>query len=388
MTGKQRIAKAMRREKADRVPVFCQLAIGHYMLNSGKTAWRLWFSPQDFSDALVALAGRYGFDGVLVNLPGRPRDWEAQVASVEEGPGGTRIAWKGGGCSLSPDDDNVHYQGSGRRPSLDEVDPGCLYYVEPHCITEVSYPFSFDFAPPSSAFGPTFFPDYQLDSLRLTVQKGGPSLHVSSEIFSPFTQLMELLGYAEGLIALMDDPDKCEDILAALSAGAAELAVLQAQAGSDAVLVSSAFAGAGFLSLEQYRRFVLPYEKAIVTRIHRETGAFAYVHSCGSIGDRIGAMAEAGYDGIDTMDPPPLGNTDIGSVKKEFGERLFLKGNLDPVNILLNGEAEVIRSKAAELIATAGRDGGYILSTACSVSPRTDPAKIALLAEASKRHPY
>jgi uroporphyrinogen-III decarboxylase len=388
MTGKQRIAKAMRREKADRVPVFCQLAIGHYMLNSGKTPWRLWFSSEDFSDALVALAHRYGFDGVLVNLPGRPRDWESQVASVEQGPEGTRIAWKGGGCSVSPDNDNVHYRGSGQRPSLDEIDPGCLYYVEPHCITEVSYPFSFDFAPPSSTFGPSFFPDYILDSLRLAVQKCGPSLHVSSEIFSPFTQLMELLGYSEGLIALMDDPDKCDDILAALSAGAAELAVLQARAGADAVLVSSAFAGAGFLSLEQYRRFVLPYEKAIVRRIHRETGAFVYVHSCGSIGDRIGAMAEAGYDGVDTMDPPPLGNTDIGSVKKEFGERLFLKGNLDPVNILLKGEAEAIRSKAAELIASAGGDGGYILSTACSVSPGTDPANIALLAEASKHHPY
>jgi uroporphyrinogen decarboxylase len=99
-------------------------------------------------------------------------------------------------------------------------------------------------------------------------------------------------------------------------------------------------------------------------------------------------MVESGYDGIDTMDPPPLGNTDILRVKEEFGDRIFLKGNLDPVNILLKGEAEAIRSKAAELIASAGGDGGYILSTACSVSPGTDPANIALLAEASKHHPY
>jgi uroporphyrinogen-III decarboxylase len=388
MTGKERVAKAMRREKADRVPVFCQLSIGHYMARCGKAPVRLWFSSEDFTDALVELAGRYRFDGVLVNLPGRPRDWESLVASTEDRNGETKISWRGGGTTLCPEADNAHYFGPLGRPSLDEVDPSSLYYIEPHCITEVTYPFSFDFAPPSSMRGPSFFPEYYLDTLKLALLKCGEELHVSSEIFSPFTQLMELLGYSDGLIALMDDPGKCERILGSLAEGAAELAVLQARAGADAVLVSSAFAGAGFLSLEHYRRFVLPYEKSVAERVHRETAAPIYVHTCGSIGDRIGAMAEVGYDGIDTMDPPPLGNTDIESVKREFGDRLFLKGNLDPVNILLNGSGKAVRERATELIETVGKGGGYILSTACSVSPGTDPEKISILSEASIDNPY
>ena len=388
MTGKQRVAKAMRREKADRVPVFCQLSLGHYMARSGKTPYRLWFSPEDFTDALVEFAGRYRFDGVLVNLPGRPRDWETLVASTERNGTETKIHWRGGGMTLCPDADNAHYFGSAGRPTLDAVDPSSLYYIEPHCITEVTHPFSFDFAPPSSVRGPSFFPEYYLDTLKLAIRKCGEELHVSSEIFSPFTQLMELLGYSEGLIAVMYDPGKCERMLASLTEGAADLAVLQARAGADAVLVSSAFAGAGFLSLEHYRRFVLPYEKSIAERVHRETDAPIYVHTCGSIGDRIGAMAEVGYDGVDTMDPPPLGDTDIAKVKRDFGDRLFLKGNLDPVNLLLKGSAEAIRGRAAELIGTAGQGGGYILSTACSVSPGTDPRNIAILSETSIENPY
>jgi uroporphyrinogen decarboxylase len=357
------------------------------MARSGKTPHRLWFSPEDFTDALVELAGRYRFDGVLVNLPGRPRDWESLIASIENRSGETKISWRGGGTTLCPDADNAHYFGPVERPSLDEVDPSSLYYIEPHCITETTYPFSFDFEPPSSARGPSFFPEYYLDTLKLALRKCGEELHVSSEIFSPFTQLMELLGYSAGLIALMDDPEKCERILGSLAEGAAELAVLQARAGADAVLVSSAFAGAGFLSLEHYRRFVLPFEKSIALRVHRETEAPIYVHTCGSIGDRIGAMTEVGYDGIDTMDPPPLGNTDIGRVKREFGDRLFLKGNLDPVNLLLKGSEDEIRKRATELIETAGKEGGYILSTACSVSPGTDPGKIHILSEASIDNP-
>ena len=71
-------------------------------------------------------------------------------------------------------------------------------------------------------------------------------------------------------------------------------------------------------------------------------------------------------------------------MKREFGDRIFLKGNLDPVNTLLRGTPEMVSRRARELIQTAGRGGGYILSTACSVSPQTDPRNILLLAEASE----
>ena len=41
MTGKRRIAAAMRHEPVDRVPVMCQLAIGHYLLDYRHCAGRV-----------------------------------------------------------------------------------------------------------------------------------------------------------------------------------------------------------------------------------------------------------------------------------------------------------------------------------------------------------
>ena len=49
MTGKRRIAAAMRHERVDRVPVMCQLAIGHYLLNSGIAPAELWFTSEGFA---------------------------------------------------------------------------------------------------------------------------------------------------------------------------------------------------------------------------------------------------------------------------------------------------------------------------------------------------
>jgi uroporphyrinogen decarboxylase len=211
----------------------------------------------------------------------------------------------------------------------------------------------------------------------------GTAVSVHGEIFSPFTQLMELFGYEQALMYLIDEPDKCRAILAAYTEGAADLGVQQARRGVDAVLISSAFAGGGFISPRQYRTFVLPYEAEVVRRIRAE-GAPVYTHTCGDIGDRLELMAETGIDGIDTLDPPPLGSVDLEDAKRRVGDRLFFKGNIDPVNTLLKKSRAEVREDALKRLAIGSHGSGYILSSACSVSPRVPPENLTVLAEASE----
>src|SRR5688572_6858694 len=84
----------------DRVPVMCQLSLGHYFLRSGLTPWEVWFTSEGFAEALVRLADRYRFDGLLVNLPGRDPRLAERVARVERGAGEDVIRWKPGGFSV------------------------------------------------------------------------------------------------------------------------------------------------------------------------------------------------------------------------------------------------------------------------------------------------
>ncbi len=388
MTGKERVGLAINLKTADRVPVFCQLSLGHYMIHTPYEPYLIWFSPQFFADALKMLAEEYHFDGILVNLPGRQRDWKEHILRKEEKDNEIIIHWDDNSYSVCPLNDNVHNFSKKRMPTFEEVNPDDLFYLEPHDITGIDHPYTYGFSQIHGPHNRDFFPEYLLDTLKIVVKIAEDRFHISSEVFSPFTQLMELLGYTDALIALMECPDKCEKMLESLSLGTAELAGLQAGLDIDAVLVSSAFAGGGFISKDFYRRFVLPYEKNIVDRIHRETELPVYVHTCGAIGDRIDLMVEAGYDGIDTMDPPPLGNTEIEEVMEKYGQKLFLKGNLDPVNVLLKGSKEDVYRKADWLIKRAGRGGGYILSTACSVAPQASPENIDQLYRASAANPY
>ena len=387
MTGRERMAIAMRLGIPDRVPVMCQLALGHYFLQSGLDEVEIWHSTEGFAEALVRLQRRYGFDGVLVNLPGRDPAWRSQVARVDEREGARVISWVNGWHTVAPPDDNPHvFRADGTRfhPSLAEIDPDAIFYVEPHDLAGITYPVRWGFGTAVATPGDTFFPPWHFDAVRAVRALAGPDVSVHGEVFSPFSQVMELLDYAAGLMAIVQDPGKVKACLDRLADGAVAFASGQVAAGADAILISSAFAGAGLISRRHYSEFVLPYEKKVVSGIRARHDVPVYTHTCGAIGDRLDLMEATGTNGIDTLDPPPLGTVEIGEAKRRTAGRLFLKGNVDPVNTVLLGTPDDVRRAARERLRAAGPGGGYVLSTACSVPPKAPPANIVTLREAAE----
>ncbi len=383
MTSRERMQIAMRLGEPDRVPVMCQLALGHYFLHSGLDPIAIWHSTEGFGDALTRLQQRYGFDGILINLPGRDPKWRSYIESIEDSGGQKTIRWNNGWYTEAPADDLPHvYRSDGTRffPTLDDVDPDKLFYVEPYDISGMMYPYAWGFDPDPRRE----FPPWQFDTIKYVRAHAG-EVSVHAELFSPFTQLMELLDYVKGMMALLEDPAKVKACLAALADGAIALGHGQAAAGADAILISSAFASAGFISRQHYTDFVLPYEWKVIEGIRSQYDIPIYTHTCGAIGDRLDLMAATGTNGIDTLDPPPLGTVELPTARRQTFGRMFIKGNIDPVNTMLMGTPQQVLEAARERIATAGPGGGYILSTACSVAPTTPPENILKLREAAER---
>ena len=129
----------------------------------------------------------------------------------------------------------------------------------------------------------------------------------------------------------------------------------------------------------------MPCERAFIDGVKRRfPGRPVYTHTCGAIGDRLELMLGTGTDGIDTLDPPPLGTVDLADAKRRLGTRAFIKGNVDPVNTLLRGTPADVRRDALCRIEVGKPGGGYILSTACSVAPHTAPENIFELTRAAE----
>lgn len=368
MTSKDRMKKAMDLEEADRVPVMCQMSIGHMLLQLDVSPSEFWFSGELFAEGLLKLREIYDFDGILISLHGHSPLWESEVSKIQAGENGEVVYWKNGDKTVFPSDDLPrHYpRKKPTIPSISEFDPE-------------SIPEELDYIPVSQGLEFYLDHDHKYDIFDLINDRAGERYSIHGEVTSPFDYFLNLFGFEKTMIYLVEEPSKSKVILQHYTEGVKKIAVEQAKHRLDAIKISSPFAGEGFISSGFYREFILPYEGQIVQAV-RESGIHIYIHTCGAINDRLEMMVEAGASGIECLDPPPLGNVRLAEAKKRVGDKVFIKGNIDPVNVLLFGTEEAIKKDAEFRINVGKPGGGYILSTACSIAPHTKKENIQVLA--------
>ena len=393
MNGRERIACAMRHQAPDRVPVMCQLSMGHYSLNGGYKPHEIWYETEAFADATVKLARRYSFDGILVVLPGRPEGYlDRNLASIAEDNDGQTLAWRNGDRTFFPWDDMPHHYPADRekpqRADFNTFDPQSgLEHIDEYLGHSWNVLYHMQDIPGKEnpgLFSGCPIPEYSWRLFDCVKAAAGDELSIHGSFYSPLTHYFELFGYENALIGFLSDPGKAHAVLDRLTEHVIVYALALLGRGADALDLSSAFVAAPFLSRKLYAQFVVPYEKR-VTQAVRDAGGIVYTHTCGRIGDRLDLMEATGTQGIDTLDPPPLGNGDLAVAKRDFGQRLFFKGNMNSVAILdYQTEAEVV-AEAASRIEIGKPGAGYILSTACSVAPRVEPWKLELLAPLAEK---
>jgi uroporphyrinogen decarboxylase len=114
---------------------------------------------------------------------------------------------------------------------------------------------------------------------------------------------------------------------------------------------------------DAFRELSLPTLKK-VTRMAREAGVPTMLHSCGKERELVRICAEeTDLDCINPLEPPPMGDCDLAEIKRGFGQRLALMGNLHTTTVMLLGTPETVTAAARDAIEAAGAGGGFILST-------------------------
>jgi hypothetical protein len=353
----------------DRVPVMCQLSIGHMLLQTGLSPAAFWNSAAVFASGLLDLRRSYRFDGILVSLYGHQENWEQRMGGLKKEGKVETVTWKNGDITIFPPDDLPRHL-----PSVERSIPSLVKF-DPETIPEV-----IDFIPVSQGLDFIIDPEHPYLSIDRIVEQAGQDFSVHGEVTSPFDYYLRLFGHTQGLIGLLEEPGRARAVLERYSEGLVRLAEQLILHGVDAVKLSSPYAGSGFISPRFYREFVLPYEGRIARAIRRR-GVPVYIHTCGAIHDRLEMMVEAGFSGLECLDPPPLGDVDLADAKRRIGGKAFIKGNIDPIHVLLKGSVETVEKDARSRLKIGQPGGGYIMSTACSVAPRTPPENIRLLAE-------
>jgi uroporphyrinogen decarboxylase len=209
---------------------------------------------------------------------------------------------------------------------------------------------------------------------RLEWFRDHSDLYLVAQVMGPVSALDWALGTEDYLCWSLEYPEA----IALVAGRMAEYETARARrflaAGADAILVTDdiAFTGGQFLPPAVMAWLAYPLYRRLVEAIKAVRDVPVVFHSDGDLNACLPELAACGFDGLQSLQPSA--GMDIAAVRRQYGDRLALWGNVDLDYLLPFGRPEEVRAEVGRLLADAGRDGGFILST-CNIL--TDAVPVA-----------
>lgn len=113
-----------------------------------------------------------------------------------------------------------------------------------------------------------------------------------------------------------------------------------------------------------FRTVFLPHLRRVADAIKGE-GLPWIVHSDGNLMPILDDLLTLGFDGLHPLEPGPM---DIAAVKRDYGHRVCLVGNIDLHYTLTQGTPAEVEAEVKQRLATIGKGGGYMISSANSIT--------------------
>lgn len=178
-----------------------------------------------------------------------------------------------------------------------------------------------------------------------------------------------LMGFEAFSFALMERPDFVARLVA--RTGEIYLRFLERAFGHPRVQLvwlgdDLAYATGLMMPPGFYRRHVFPWYARIgeLCRSFNPPKAFIF-HSDGLLWEVMEDLVAAGINALHPIEPKAM---DIVQVKQHLAGRMCVIGNIDLGYTLTRGTPEEVREEVRERIATCGPGGGYVVSSANSVT--------------------
>jgi len=188
------------------------------------------------------------------------------------------------------------------------------------------------------------------------------------------------MGMENFSIALFENRDFVEMVLDRYCDWATVVAERVCQLGFDLFVSTDdmAFKSAPFFSPAVFRVVVLPRYQRVTEKISIPW----VIHSDGNILPFLDDLMDLGIAGLH---PIEKGAMDIRAMKRRYGNRLCLLGNID-LNILGMGTPEQVEAEVYGLIRDVGPGGGYIVTSGNSLAGYLQPENVMALSKAVQKY--
>ncbi len=171
--------------------------------------------------------------------------------------------------------------------------------------------------------------------------------------------------------AIYDDPVNVERILEVKTESSYRLAKAAAEANLGPIFFIAddvAYKGATLFSPTYLRKTFIRSLKQCIEPLHA-AGIKVIFHSDGYLMEIMDDLLDAGIDGLNPIEP--LAGMDIALLKKRYGNRLALVGNVDCSQVLPLGSVEDVIEATKQCIRDASPGGGHFIGSSSEIVPAT-----------------
>jgi len=214
--------------------------------------------------------------------------------------------------------------------------------------------------------------------LRTMRTEVGGDVLLSGTITDPVSMIGAYIGVEKLMYLLMDDERVPLSVCEKLMDIAVETGVSMAEHGIDMIRLGAATACV--LSPDLFEKYCIPFQRPMIEAIQKK-GAIVHLHLCGNVQHLLDLIPETGAAVLETITPPPLGDTTMEQAKETAGRKICLKGNLSPTGALQHGDPGQAVAEARACVQAGSRGSGFIFSVADCMAPGTPEANVRSVAD-------
>jgi len=239
------------------------------------------------------------------------------------------------------------------------------------CLMEIEHPIKTKgdlkrFVPPD--------PDaeYRFDSLKRVIRRFKGRKAIIIKVRDVFSQPRDLRGFQNFLLDFVENPVLLEDLMDLSVDYYSRLARKAVDLGADIIHTGDDMADnrGPLVSPKHFREIVYPRFKKLVS-LFKDTGVYYIKHTDGYLWPIIEMLVDSGIDMLDPIDP--VAGMDIGEVKRKYGDRIGIKGNVNCAGVLQYGTPEEVIRATKDCMRVASPGGGHVLSSSNSIHSGVPP---------------
>ena len=223
------------------------------------------------------------------------------------------------------------------------------------------------------------------DHVRIIRERYGDEAFITLNEGNPFADALDphgVLGFEEGLIAMLEEPEMVAYLLERMYDARLETMKALKKCGADAYIGSETYCSADIISPALYHEVVFPAQQRFYHGL-KDLGLYAFSYFLGDLFPMMEDIKQLGLDALLVERYNKGLDIDIRRVYEEIDGAFTLYGNLNSAETLLHGTPDQVAEETRRQMEACNR-GKFVMCNDCPVSFDTPPENLQIMLEVAK----